>query len=90
MEFLKILEPTVPLSRHIFQIPTYYYKTGLVFLAYLNELQTHFRMVGGLESARSVLHLSRLFVLADEAGLLQQPELALWRMRNFLKLAGIE
>jgi hypothetical protein len=89
-EFLQILEPTVPLSRHIFQIPTYYYKTGLVFLAYLNGLQTHFRMIGGLESARSVLHLSRLFVLADEAGLLEQPELALWRMRNFLKLAGIE
>jgi hypothetical protein len=90
MEFLKILEPTVPLSRHIFQIPTYYYKTGLVFLAYLNGLQTHFRLVGGLESARSVLHLSRLFVLADEAGLLQQPELAVERMRDFLKLAGID
>ena len=67
-QFLEILKPTVPLAHHIFQEPTYYYKTGLVFLAYLNGLQVHFRMIGGLESARSVLHLSRLFVLADHAG----------------------
>ena len=60
--------PTVPLSRHIFAPPTRYYKTGLVFLAYLNGHQRHFRMVGGLESARSVLHLCELFVLADQGG----------------------
>ena len=88
-EFLETLTATVPLARHIFQEPTYYYKTGLVFLAYLNGLQTHFRMIGGLESARSVLHLSRLFVLADQAELLSNPELAVQRMRTFLKLAGI-
>ncbi len=88
--FLEILEPTVPLAKHIFQEPTYYYKTGLVFLAYLNGLQNHFRMIGGLESARSVLHLSRLFVLADQAQLLSNPELASERMRAFLKLAGVE
>ncbi|HET9374865.1 MAG TPA: dihydrodipicolinate synthase family protein [Chthoniobacterales bacterium] len=89
-EFLEILRPTVPLAQHIFQEPTYYYKTGLVFLAYLNGLQTHFRMVGGLESARSVPHLSRLFILADQAGLLSNPELAVERMRAFLKLAGVD
>jgi hypothetical protein len=89
-EFLELLEPTVPLSRHIFQEPNYYYKTGLVFLAYLNGLQEHFRMIGGLESARSVPHLSRLFVLADQAGLLLEPELAVQRMRRFLRLAGVE
>jgi hypothetical protein len=89
-EFLEILRPTVSLAQHIFQKPTYYYKTGLVFLAYLNGLQTHFRMIGGLESARSVPHLSRLFVLADQAGLLSDPELAVERMRAFLKLAGVD
>jgi hypothetical protein len=89
-QFLKILEPTLPLAHHIFQEPTYYYKTGLVFLAYLNGFQVHFRMIGGLESARSVLHLSRLFVLADQAGLLSDPELAVERMRVFLKLAGVD
>jgi Protein of unknown function (DUF993) len=89
-EFFEILKPTVPLAQHIFQQPTYYYKTGLVFLAYLNGLQAHFRMIGGLESARSVLHLSQLFVLADQAGLLSEPELAIERMRVFLKLAGVD
>ena len=88
-EFLEILKPTVSVAQHIFQKPTYYYKTGLVFLAYLNGLQAHFRMIGGLESARSVPHLSRLFVLADQAGLLSDPELAVERMRAFLKLAGV-
>jgi Protein of unknown function (DUF993) len=89
-EFFEILKPTVPLAHHIFQQPTYYYKTGLVFLAYLNGSQAHFRMIGGLESARSVLHLSQLFVLADQAGLLSEPELAVERMRVFLKLAGVD
>ena len=88
-EFLDLLKPTVPLAKHIFQEPTYYYKTGLVFLAYLNGLQTHFRMIGGLESARSVLHLSRLFVLADQAELFSNPALAVDRMRMFLRLAGV-
>lgn len=85
--FLALLNPTVPLARHIFQAPTYYYKTGLVFLAYLNGHQSHFRMIAGLESARSVLHLSTLFKLADQAGLLQDS--AAERMRRFLTLAGV-
>ena len=89
-EFFEILKPTVPLAQHIFQEPTYYYKTGLIFLAYLNGLQAHFRMIGGLESARSVPHLSQLFVLADQAGLLSEPERAAERMRVFLRLAGVD
>jgi hypothetical protein len=84
-----LLAPTVPLSRHIFASPTPYYKTGVVFLAYLNGHQQHFRMVGGLESGRSVLHLAELFVLADQAGLLRDPELASERMGHVLALAGI-
>jgi hypothetical protein len=85
----EILGPTVPLSRHIFAKPTRYYKTGVVFLAYLNGHQDHFRMVGGLESARSVVHLARLFVLADQAGLLSAPDVATERMRRLLALAGV-
>ena len=77
------------LSRHIFQAPTYYYKTGVVFLAYLNGHQSHFHMVAGLESARSIVHLAELFVLADKAGLLRDPELAIERMRRVLAVAGI-
>jgi uncharacterized protein DUF993 len=85
-----ILAPTVALARHIFKAPTYHYKTGIVFLAYLNGHQDHFLMVGGQEGARSTLHLAELFVLADEAGLLRDPELAVARMRRVLSLAGIE
>jgi hypothetical protein len=84
-----LLAPTVPLSRHIFQAPTFYYKTGVVFLAYLNGHQNHFRMVGGQESARSVVHLAELFRLADQAGLIADPPLAAERMRYVLALAGI-
>jgi hypothetical protein len=85
----KILAPTVPLSRHIFQSPTRYYKTGVVFLAYINGHQDHFRMVGGQEGARSVTHLSELFVLADRTGLLHDPDLAAERMRRVLSVAGV-
>ena len=84
-----LLEKTVPLSRHIFQAPTYSYKTGIIFMAYLNGHQSHFRMIGGAESARSTVHLSELFVLADQAGLLSDPELAAERMKLVLNLAGI-
>jgi hypothetical protein len=87
--YQRIFAPTLPLSRHIFQAPTFYYKTGVVFMAYLNGHQSHFRMVGGQESARSVLHLSELFRLADAAGLLSDPELAVARMQHVLALAGI-
>lgn len=82
--YFKLFEPTVPLARHIFQSPTYNYKTGIVFLAYLNGHQDHFRMVAGQETARSVEHLAELFVLADKAGLLQEPELAIERMEKYL------
>jgi hypothetical protein len=85
-----IFAPTIPLSRHIFQTPTYFYKTGIVFLAYLNGHQNHFKMVGGQESARSIVHLAELFRLADSAGLLANPETATVRMKNILALAGVE
>ncbi len=88
--YTALLEPTVPLARHIFGSPTYHYKTGIVFLAYLNGHQSHFRMVTGLESARSVPHLAKLFVLADRAGLLADPDLAVERMRRVLAVAGVE
>jgi Protein of unknown function (DUF993) len=84
-----ILAPTLPLSRHIFRDPTRFYKTGVVFMAYLNGHQSHFRMVGGLESARSVAHLAELFVLADRAGLLVDPERATERLRRVLAVAGV-
>jgi len=86
----ELLAPTVPLSRHIFQGPTYFYKTGLVFLAYLNGHQRHFQMLGGQQSARSIVHLAELFVKADQARLLADPELAVHRMRLVLELAGVE
>jgi hypothetical protein len=84
----ELLAPTIPLSRHIFQTPTYAYKTGIVFLAYLNGHQSHFRMLAGAESARTVSHLVALFKLADSASLLRDPDLATARMTAFLKLAG--
>ena len=88
--FHDILAPTVPLSRHIFRAPTRFYKTGVVFMAYLNGHQDHFTMVGGQESARSTLHLAELFRLADRAGLLTDPDLAARRMRAVLSVRGVE
>ncbi|MDQ1912768.1 dihydrodipicolinate synthase family protein [Paenibacillus sp. GD4] len=88
--YYELMNPTLPLSRHIFQKPTYAYKTGVVFLAYLNGFQSHFRMVGGAEGQRSATHLAELFVLADEARLLADPELAAKRMQRMLLLAGVE
>jgi len=89
-EFERILAPTLTLSRHVFGAPTRFYKTGVVFAAYLNGHQAHFRMVGGLESARSIAHLGEQFRLMDAAGLLRDPELAAARMRRVLAVAGIE
>ena len=88
-QFAAILEPTVALSRHIFKTPTRFYKTGVVFMAYLNGLQEHFVMVGGQQSARSLPHLAELFRLADRAGLLRDPELARRRMVRVLAVHGI-
>src|ERR1700722_8386266 len=87
--FHEILAPTVPLSRHIFKAPTRYYKTGVVFLAYLNGLQDHFVMLGGQQSARSLVHLAELFRLADKARVLRDPDLATLRMRQVLALGGV-
>jgi hypothetical protein len=88
--FHDVLGPTVPLSRHIFKAPTRFYKTGIVFMAYLNGHQDHFTMVGGQDSARSTLHLAELFRLADQAGLLANPELATRRMKMVLALRGCD
>lgn len=88
--FHAILGPTVPLSRHIFAAPTRFYKTGVVFMAWLNGHQKHFTMVGGQHSTRSLQHLAELFRLADAANLLEQPELAVTRMKTLLALHGIE
>jgi hypothetical protein len=87
--FDALLEPTVPLSRHIFRAPTRFYKTGVVFLAWLNGHQDHFTMVGGQESARSTLHFAELFRLADAAGLFDDPDRAAARMQDFLRLRGV-
>jgi hypothetical protein len=89
-KFNAILEPTVPLSRHIFAAPTRFYKTGVVFMAWLNGHQSHFSMVGGQQSTRSVLHLCELFRLADQANVLARPDLAAHHMRTLLSTFGIE
>ena len=88
--FHEILGPTVPLSRHIFCAPTRFYKTGVVFMAWLNGYQDHFVMVGGQQSTRNILHLSELFRLADAAGLLEDPDLACARMSQLLATHGID
>jgi hypothetical protein len=89
--FRELLDPTVALSREIFRAPTRHYKAGVVFLAWLNGHQTHFSMVGGLQSARGVLHFARVFELADQCGVLTNPEVACRRMRSFLAVtAGID
>ena len=88
-EFFDILESTVPLSRHIFAAPTRFYKTGVVFLAYLNGLQDHFTMIGGQQSTRSLQHLAELFRLADKARVLADPELATARMKQVLAVHGV-
>jgi len=85
----EILAPTVPLSRHMFAAPTRFYKTGVVFMAWLNGHQDHFVMVGGQQSARNALHFAELFRLADAAGLLPDPELACARMRQLLAVQGL-
>jgi hypothetical protein len=83
------MEPTLELSRHIFSTPTYYYKTGIAFLAWLNDHQDGFVMVGGLQSARSTVHLARVFELANEAQLLTDPDLAAQRLGVLFATAGV-
>ncbi|TCT06310.1 dihydrodipicolinate synthase family protein [Paralcaligenes ureilyticus] len=89
--YTEILKPTVALSRAMFRAPTQYYKAGVVFLAWLNGHQEHFTLLGGMQSARSALHYTELFQLADQCGALIKPELAIFRMRKFLSVyAGID
>ncbi|MGB8314134.1 MAG: dihydrodipicolinate synthase family protein [Aestuariivirga sp.] len=87
-KFHKLMDPTVPLSRLIFRAPTQYYKTGIVFLAWLNGHQEHFIMVNGAQSARPLLYFTEAFKLADQAGLLRDPDLAVKRMKSLLTLYG--
>lgn len=87
--FRALLDPTVELSRHLFRTPTRYYKTGVVLLAWLAGHQTHFTMVGGLQSARSLPHLARAYELADALGLFPDPGLAADRMRSLLTVHGV-
>lgn len=88
--FRGVIEPTVPLSRKIFEAPTQYYKAGVVFLAWLNGHQRHFTLPSGLQSARGLLHYADMFRLADQANVLDKPELAAARMRNLLAVLGVE
>ncbi len=84
-----VLAPTLPLARHIFRSPTPLYKTGIVFMAYLNGHQSHFTMIGGQQAARSLPHLAELFRLADAAGLLRDPDDACARMARVLAVHGV-
>ncbi|MFJ4406390.1 MULTISPECIES: dihydrodipicolinate synthase family protein [unclassified Streptomyces] len=88
--FRRVLDPTVELSRHLFQTPTRFYKTGVVLLAWLAGHQSHFSMVGGLQSARSLPHLARAYELADRIGLFPDPGLAEARMRGLLAVYGVD
>ncbi|MFD3404936.1 dihydrodipicolinate synthase family protein [Kribbella sp. NPDC058693] len=89
-EYTRVFEPTVPLARQIFSAPTYYYKTGIAFLAWLNGHQPGFTMVGGLQTGRSLPHLADTFRLADQAGVLTDPELAVDRFRQLLRVSGVD
>ena len=84
-----ILDSTRELGKHLFSAPTFYYKTGIAFLSWLNGKQPGFQMVGGLHSGRSVVHLARTFELADKAGLLKDPALAAFRMSDYLRINGV-
>jgi Protein of unknown function (DUF993) len=88
-KFHDVLAPTVPLSRLIFKAPTQYYKTGIVFLAWLNGFQEHFVMINGAQSARSLLHFAEIFRLADQADLLGKPDLAARRMKQLMAVYGV-
>ncbi|MGF6159000.1 hypothetical protein M2267_004268 [Ensifer sp. KUDG1] len=88
--FRGVIEPTVPLSRKIFEAPTQYYKAGVVLLAWLNGHQRHFTMPAGMQSARGALHYADIFRLADRANVLDRPELAAQRMKSLLSTFGVD
>ena len=85
----RLLAPTVPLSREIFKAPTRFYKAGIAFLSWLNGTQRHFIMPAGLQSSREITHYAQVFRLADQAGLLTNPDLAEQRMASLLALHGM-
>ncbi|NUB44212.1 dihydrodipicolinate synthase family protein [Fertoebacter nigrum] len=85
----RLLAPTVPLSREIFRTPTRFYKAGIAYLAWLNGHQGHFIMPAGFQSSRDIVHYAEVFRLADQAGLLAQPDLAVARMKVLLALHGV-
>lgn len=87
--YLEILGPTEQLSRHMFAAPTWFYKTGVAFLSWLNGHQPAFQMIGGLHSARNLPHLSRLVELANAVGALERPELAADRWNGLMRLSGV-
>ena len=87
--FRATLDPTVPLARHIFRAPTQHYKTGVVFLAWLNGFQDHFIMLNGAQSTRSLPYFADCFKMADECGLLRDPDMAADRIGKLLKLYGV-
>lgn len=87
--FRDTLDPTVPLARQIFRAPTQHYKTGVVFLAWLNGFQDHFVMLNGAQAARPLPDLVTIFKQADACGLLQDPEMAADRMKRLLGVYGI-
>lgn len=89
-EYRRILGPTEELSRQVFAAPTYYYKTGVAFLSWLNGHQAAFQMVGGLHAARSLPHLSRIVELANGSGALERPELAAARWHELLTINGVD
>ena len=89
-KYRNILEPTVPLSREIFKKPTQYYKAGITFLAWLNGMQSHFSMLGGMQSSRELNHYAEIFRLADKSNLLAQPDIAVSRMKSLLSVYGVE
>jgi hypothetical protein len=47
-------------------------------------------MVGGAQAMRPLTYFAELFRLADQAGLLHDPTLAVARMRSLLSLYGID
>ena len=88
-KYRQLLQPTVPLARHIFQSPTQYYKTGVVFLAWLNGFQEHFIMLNGAQSARSLRDFVQTFKLADQANVLVDPERASFKMKQLIAMYGL-
>ena len=87
--FRATLDPAVPLARLVFRAPTQHYKTGVVFLAWLNGFQDHFIMLNGAQANRPLPDLIEIFKKADSLGLLRDPEHAVDRMKRLLAFYGV-